>query len=80
MSRQMLSSKEPLSAPRLGAGMFPGHEDALRLFPTAGIARSCQRVNNTEILHDAMSKLEYTDENKGRDTLKSEDVWMNRLR
>lgn len=39
MSRQMLSPKEPLSAPWLGAGMFPGHEDAVRLSPAAGIAR-----------------------------------------
>lgn len=33
MSRQMLSSKEPLSAPWLGAGMFPGHGDAVRVIP-----------------------------------------------
>lgn len=52
MSRQMLSSKEPLSAPWLGAGMFQGHEDAVRLSP-AGIAHSCQRVDYTEVLHDA---------------------------
>jgi hypothetical protein len=55
MSRQMLCSKEPLSAPWLGAGMFPGHGDALRLSPAAGIAHSCQRVNYTEVLHDAMA-------------------------
>lgn len=49
MSSQMLCSKEPLSAPRLGAGMLPGHEDARRQSPTAGIALSCQRVDYEEV-------------------------------
>lgn len=31
MSGQMLRSEKPLVAPRLGAGMFTGHEDQLRL-------------------------------------------------
>lgn len=71
MSSQMLCSKEPLSTPWLGAGMFPGHEDAVRLSPTAGIAHSYQRVSYRG-LHSVIAKylIEY-DENRGHDTLQS---------
>lgn len=69
MSRQMLSSKEPLSAPWLGARMFPGHQDAVRISLAAGIARLYQCVDHPEFLHVAIAlNMIESKQKRGHDT------------